>query len=455
MLSGPVTNTGSGHIDATGAGSNVRQNGVTVTGGTINTSGGGVFVPANNGNNFLSGVTLNGTIDMATATGIERVLGTLTLTTGSNINVNNNSILNFEGSTALAGTGTITLGATGANNRIGIDNTGTLTVGANILIHGQNGTIGGAPFVGGASTLNNGGTISADVSGGLINVVANSTTNSAGGVLQAANGGTLQLNNTVSNQGLVEALANSAVTYVNGSTTTNNVAGTLTGGIWRANSVGGSSATVTLRGSNITTNAADVYLVGANSLIQVATTSIDTTLSTNNGSLRIHEGRVFNAIANSGNFTNNGLLELASGTATAVFQATTSLTNTGTILGYGTVNNRPTNTGTITASLGTLSITGGISGPSGTVESNSGATLNLSSAVTSSTAGTLRNDGALNLGTQNITVSSAYTNANFGVGNSFNNRANVSGTGQILAAGANPATAQTLSGNIAPTPTTR
>ena len=34
-----------------------------------------------------------------------------------------------------------------------------------------------------------------------------------------------------------------------------------------------------------------------------------------------------------------------------------------------------------------------------------------------------------------ITVSTAYTNANFGSGNSFNNRANVSGAGQILAAG--------------------
>ena len=62
--------------------------------------------------------------------------------------------------------------------------------------------------------------------------------------------------------------------------------------------------------------------------------------------------------------------------------------------------------------------------------------------------GTLSHNGSdatsLTLGANNITVSSDYTNANFGVGNAFNARANVSGTGLILAA---PNVAQAITGS--------
>ena len=59
--------------------------------------------------------------------------------------------------------------------------------------------------------------------------------------------------------------------------------------------------------------------------------------------------------------------------------------------------------------------------------------------------GTLLHNGSnLNLGNQNITVSTDYNNANFGSGNSFNNHANVTGSGSILAAG--PGLSMTVSG---------
>jgi hypothetical protein len=55
--------------------------------------------------------------------------------------------------------------------------------------------------------------------------------------------------------------------------------------------------------------------------------------------------------------------------------------------------------------------------------------------------------GSLNLGANSFTVSADYKNANFGIGNSFNKLANVTTTrGQILAAGANPANIEVITG---------
>jgi len=56
-----------------------------------------------------------------------------------------------------------------------------------------------------------------------------------------------------------------------------------------------------------------------------------------------------------------------------------------------------------------------------------------------STTGTLVHNGSgatsLTVGANTLTVSIDYNNANFGTGNFFNRRANVSGAGRILAAG--------------------
>jgi hypothetical protein len=68
---------------------------------------------------------------------------------------------------------------------------------------------------------------------------------------------------------------------------------------------------------------------------------------------------------------------------------------------------------------------------------------------------TLTHNGAgLDLGANAITVTSDYTNANFGTGNGFNNRADVTGTGKILASG-NVAQALTgaVTGGTTATPT--
>src|SRR5262249_40549926 len=154
------------HLDAQ-AGSRITQSGVTITGGTINIAGTGTFVPTNSGSNFLSGTTLNGDITM-TSLSSERMVNGLTL--NGTANVDASSILDFQETQSTSGSGSIVLGA-GANNRIGLDTTTTATVtfGSGILIHGQNGSIGGAVYIGGTRDVVSNGTIAADVAGGQIN----------------------------------------------------------------------------------------------------------------------------------------------------------------------------------------------------------------------------------------------------------------------------------------------
>ncbi|MGE3864680.1 MAG: beta strand repeat-containing protein [Burkholderiaceae bacterium] len=455
-LNSAVTQTGSGAAHAASNGV-VLLDSARLTGGRITTESGGVFRATNSSSNFLENVTVAGVVDMAASTAIARVNGGLTMEAGSRIDVNSNSVLSFD---ATAGApnisvdgsgGEIVFGATGSGNRIILDGNGTTTFGSNLTVRGQNGTIGQQLFVAGTQTLINQGTIAADVSGGTITLAESNVQNT--GTLRAANGGTLSIGSGVSvdNQGLVEARANSAVVFQPGSTTANNVGGTLTGGIWRADSVGGSSATITLRGPHITTNAADVYLVGANSTIQVTnpsnqTQSLDTTLATNDGSLRLQQGRSFNATANGGNFANNGLLEVTGSNFTS-----NTLVNNGTIVGFGTssvttaAGNRVTGNGVVDAVSGTLSISRGVDlSTSSNVISRSGATVDLSGATQASRTAALTNDGSLNLGAQNIVVTRDYTNASFGVGNAFDRRSNVTGAGQIIGQNAS----QTITGNV-------
>ena len=68
-----------------------------------------------------------------------------------------------------------------------------LTIGPGVTVRGQSGTVGYSPVWGGPSNVAvvNQGTIQADVAGGTITVGGTSLTNI--GVLQARNGGTLDL----------------------------------------------------------------------------------------------------------------------------------------------------------------------------------------------------------------------------------------------------------------------
>ena len=84
----------------------------------------------------------------------------------------------------------------------------------------------------------------------------------------------------------------------------------------------------------------------------------------------------------------------------------------------------------------------------GDFSNNAGGVLNLATASPLTVTGALTHAATASIvAGANITVGQDYNNLGAGSGNTFNRRANVTGAGQILAAGAGAATAQTLSLN--------
>jgi len=181
-----LNNTG-GNIVVNGAGSFLNQIGSTITGGTLTTSNGGLIQASSSASNFLSGVTLNGTLDLATPSNSrERIVNGATI--NGPVNIANGGILSFDSASGAAnqtigGTGSINLNDAGA--RLAIDGTGTTTLGANLVVRGQ-GNIGTSINVGGSNTLVNNGLISADVAGGTLSITP------PGGGGSVTNNGTLQ-----------------------------------------------------------------------------------------------------------------------------------------------------------------------------------------------------------------------------------------------------------------------
>ncbi|MDB5325353.1 MAG: hypothetical protein JWM57_922 [Phycisphaerales bacterium] len=431
---GAFTNTG-GTIQALNGSQVQLVTGASVTAGTISSTGTGtVLLPAST-TATLNGLTINANFtagNTSTLTLVNTVTnnGTMLIASGGNFT----DVFTNGANVTLAGTGTLTL-QTAAR----IQGGGTFT---------NNSTIQGETSTGSVGSNNtdfvNNGLFNANSPGGAILDLDPSATlgytNSATGTTRASGGGTLRLNGngggSFTNNGIFEALNASTFTFVNAATLTNSSGGTLTGGIYRsiATNPGGSS-TLNLPGGSISVNAADVTLSGPGSVF----TQIDTiTQTTSAGKFRVLDGRNFTTV---GNYTNTGITQLGGGT----FTATGPLNNltTGETFGFGSITNRIVNSGLIRAAGGVLSV-GGIdpATTAGTARVDAGSTLTLSVATADSTVNVLDNNGNLNVGGFNLLVRSDYTNANFGSGNSFNPRANVTG-GQIQAS---PAVAQTITG---------
>ncbi len=447
VLAGGEFNNAGGTIKAVGTGNNVYlQNNTTVVGGTLNGSGGGIVETVNGQTANLSGVTIAGTYQ-ASNNSTTNISGTITNHGTINVSsVGNSTDFKIADGTTLTGGGNIVLSDNGNNRVYGIANSGAET-----LTNVDN-TISGAGQIGISNSfrLVNGGTVDATGSNALFlapttnGSLPNGLLNEAGGVLEGSGSGGLKITQgAVSNLGTVLAADGSNVTYSAGVTNQNFSGGTLTGGTWQAVSTG-DGATLAATGGPVTTNAATIILDGAGSSITFGGATVESSLTTNQGTLSVLSNRNYttsNDITNS----STGTINLGGGTFTA-----NSLTNAGALVGFGTVtpsggaqiNN---NNGSITANGGTLALTTGVSGNAAShITINSGAALNLSGATTGSTVGTLAQNGTnLNLGGHSITVSTDYNNASFGTGNSFNNHGNVTGTGLILASGN---TAMTVTG---------
>ncbi|MFN0126194.1 MAG: beta strand repeat-containing protein [Verrucomicrobiales bacterium] len=421
------------------------------TGGVINGSGlvrfsggettvaGGTY--AVTGTTSVAGGIVN--VDAAASTGALEVSdgtqrGSATLSASGN--------LTWTGG-ILQGTGTTTVGGSGSSiegagfkalDRV-LTNTGTMTYSAiditTPLYLGWTNTTPGVLNNAGTFNVTSGGDFSEfwSIPGQGINNSGIWNVSGAGTTSVVAGG--LVFNNT----GTVAVLSGSLSLVA--PTVTQYVADALTAGRWQV--FAGAEATLPTTGIGVVVNQADVTLSGAGSQLRsgVASDPLESVLNSNQGALRILGGRNYASV---GALTNSGDLELGGGTFSAP-----GLTNSaaGEVFGFGTITVRPTNSGLIRSVGGTLAFGNGIQGGSGTVQIDPGSILDLSGGASGSSADFLIHNGtsagSLNLGTNNFTVGADYTNTNFGSGNGFSPRANVSGSGQILAAGG---IAQTISG---------
>ncbi len=326
----------------------------TIVGGTLSTSGSGVIKMTLNGN-ILHDVTLNGLLQMNND--VDSILkGTIT----NNGTVEQNSTgsitqVQIDGNVTLSGTGMWAMSNNIGNRIIGLVNTQVLT---NDTQH----TIQGAGQLGGNSMgLNNLGLIDANQTAVLTIDPTTSMVNQSTGTLRGSGTGGLQLTGgTFDNQGTVEALNGSNMTYSTSAVTTNNVAGVLTGGTWRSISTG-SGSTVTLRGSNIHQIAlgTEVELSGIGSVLQVGTTPLESMLTMNAGSLRVANSRTFNT-ANA--FINAGTIDLFDATISSNIGITN--TSAGLISGRGQIDGIIINQGTLQGGSSSefLEINGTVSG---------------------------------------------------------------------------------------------
>ncbi len=260
------------------------QNGVTISGGTLSTSGTGLIHTIGGNTSTLENLTNSGAYQVDNnATTV--VVGTIT--NNGNINLasgGNTTELQLNGNVTLTGTGTVTMSNNSNNVIVGAAPGNTLT---------NSETIQGSGNIGGGSmALVNSGTIDATQSSVLYIDTSNGTTNT--GTLEATTGTLVLYGNTVTQTGAGKIVSSgSDVQLQNGVTI---VGGTLsTSGSGLIHSIGGQSATL----QNLT-NAGN-YQVDNNSVTNLVGTI------TNNGNINLASGGgVTDLVLSTGNVTLNG-----------------------------------------------------------------------------------------------------------------------------------------------------
>ena len=370
------TNTG-GTISAAAGSAVSLTSGVSITGGTLTTSGSGVIETQAGGNVYLTSVTNNGTYNILNnnttiVSGTITNNGTINLqstSTGTDIFVTDTG----SQSATLAGTGTVVLGTSGVNYIDGGS--------GSILTNDE--TISGVGNIGSQLlTLVNNGTINANISPTvstsplIIEPGTGGLTNSSTGILEATNGGTLNLNGgTITNLGTIEALGSdssgnpSTIALLNG---------------------------VSITGGTLTTTGAGVIATESGGFVYL-------TSLTNNGTFDIQDG---NTTTISGTITNNGTINLQSaGNGTNIYVGTNStLQGTGSVvLGSAGSNYINGATGTVLTNAETIKGEGSIGSGialvnNGTINANvSAGTLTLEPAAASTNTKTLEatNGGTL------------------------------------------------------------
>jgi hypothetical protein len=245
FVTGPITNTASGVIGAFGAGSTVTLENDSVSGGTLETAGGGEIVVGGVTFDGSNGHTVNNTGNVVVSSNVSlTLLGTINNSGTIALNGSSpylSSIIVGAGGVTLAGSGSVTFSDNTTNEIIGSGTSTTLTnqntisgageIGGNGLLLTNQGLIdatGANPLIldTGTSAITNSGTLEATSNGELF--VASNVTNTGHLI---ANNGTEIFAGAVSGTGTATVEGGGSIEF--GSTTTSNImfasgAGTVT-----------------------------------------------------------------------------------------------------------------------------------------------------------------------------------------------------------------------------------
>ena len=237
ILDGGTLNVSNDTLTANGT---ISFSGGTIAGGKIQTSGTTTLDFENSQFNILDGVTLNGDVDLSVTGARFRVQNSFTLNTeggvapGSLTLSGQNSAIGFQGTQTFDDATVLFDASTTGSKILSADAAGmVLTLGPNLTISGGLGFIQQAEFVGGATTIINQGTISADDAGGqgitirpstfsnenaieaingsFLTITAASWTNEAGATITATGGSTLTFQDDWNNLGTVTVTSSTVV----------------------------------------------------------------------------------------------------------------------------------------------------------------------------------------------------------------------------------------------------
>ncbi|MCC9000898.1 MAG: choice-of-anchor D domain-containing protein, partial [Candidatus Contendobacter sp.] len=449
---------------------------------TVGGSGNGTFNNTASGLHEVSGSLIIG--DNAGSNGTYNLGGSGQVFVAGNIiigqNANSTGVLNLNvnsgdaGSIFISPTSQVIIGDAGVGTvNISLDNN---FVSANTIVGNQNGSHG---------TINLSGVGNASVAGqmivgsqagstGVVNLNVNSgdnanitadvivgdagkgTINQGGGTFSGTGSETFVLGRSATGQGTYNLMG--------GTLNDSLIVGDAGGGEFN-NSGGIHNVAGDLVLGNQTTGNGAYNLSSTGSLNVTGNTIIGSegqgTFEQTGGTQTVTGGVTIAANPGSGGIYNLSGGALDAGTMTVNVDGALNYSGGALTLGGGT--GTLTNNGgqVILSDAGTRTITGNVSNTgtfnsatnanvTGTFTNNSGGTLTVNAPMAvgslvqnSATAGSI----TLN---SDITVATAYQNAGFGSGNSFNNHANMSGSGQVLSSNANAATQQQISVNGGP-----
>jgi hypothetical protein len=355
-----VTNTG-GTILASGTGSVVLLDSGSITGGTLTSAAGGLI--EQEGTTTLNTLTLStgSNLDILNAQTLD--FGAGTITNNGNILLDgtaNNTFLIVNGATTLAGTGTLTMSNTNNINNY-IQGSGTLT--NQETIQGS-GTIGNS-----ALALVNSATIDADNSAAelLINPQSGTTNTKT---MEATAGGTLELRSYPVNNasGTILATGTGSVVLLNGSAITGGTLTSSSGGVIDAEGSATLDALTISTGTSVDLlNSQTLTLVGTitnKGTINVGGASNNTFLDINGNVTLTAPGKVIlsassaNYIEGSGTLTNQGTIEGEGNIGNGAI----GLVNTGSILANETGTHAPSTLYIDTSSAGFSNSSGTMNG---------------------------------------------------------------------------------------------